>query len=459
MKLIRSIPKIISCLILPVLVLQAESKPQPNVVVFLADDMGWGDAACYGNEKVQTPNIDKLASQGIRFTQGYSASGVCSPSRSAILTGRTPYRNGVWNHLSGLGQTHLREREITYPKLLQQAGYETCHVGKWHLLSRNQFEDYEYPHPDTHGYDYWMATQNNAMPSHENPVNFVRNREKVGEMEGFSAPLVAAEGIHWLKDLRNKEKPFVLSVWVHEPHLPIATDEQFSDLYPGLPDQTYLGNVTQLDYALGMVMDALDAEGVSDNTLIVFTSDNGPEGGDTPRNGSTGGLKGRKRACYEGGIRVPMVVRWPGMIEPGLVSEEPVIGSDIFSTVLDATGITLPSDRTIDGVSMIPAFRGEALERKQPLFWRTPVSFGDSRLAMRVGDWKIVSNDTLDVLQLYHISEDPEETNNLASAMPEKLAQMKHQLLATWNAIETEGPSEWWINATGRPKKGATLNY
>ncbi|MEP2775101.1 MAG: sulfatase [Luteolibacter sp.] len=435
------------------------AQEHPNIVVFLADDMGWGDAACYGNEKVKTPNMDKLASQGIRFTNGYSASGVCSPSRSAILTGRTPYRNGVWNHLSGNGVTHLRESEITYPELLQAADYETCHSGKWHLLSQNQFENYDFPHPDAHGYDHWMATHNNAKPSHKNPVNFIRNREKMGEMEGFSAPLVAEEGIRWMTDLRDKEKPFVLSLWAHEPHLPIATDKQFSDLYEGLPDAEYLGNITQLDHALGMVMDALEAQGLTEDTLLIFTSDNGPEGGASPKNGSTGGLKGRKRDDYEGGIRVPFIVRWPGKIEPGTVSDVPVIGSDIFATVLDVSGIPLPTDRTIDGISMVPVFKGEALDRKAPMFWRTPVSSAESRVAIRVGDWKLVANDTLEKLQLYKISEDPNETKDLAASMPEKLDEMEKIMLATWKDIETEGPSDWWKKGGARKKDGSSLSY
>jgi len=153
---------------------------RPNIVVFVADDMGWGDSGTYGHKLIQTPNLDRLASQGVKFTQCYSAAGVCSPSRSAILTGRTPYRNGVWRHLSGNHEAHLRTSEITYPKLLKSIGYETCHVGKWHLNSKPQFNDDKFPQPDDHDYDYWFATHNNASPSHKNSDNFVRNGEPVG---------------------------------------------------------------------------------------------------------------------------------------------------------------------------------------------------------------------------------------------------------------------------------------
>ena len=145
-------------------------KPRPNIVVVVADDMGWGDSSTYGHPKIKSPNLDKLAAQGVKFTQGYSAAGVCSPSRSAMLTGRTPYRNGVWRHLSGNHSAHLRASEITYPELLKDIGYQTCHVGKWHLLSKQQFDKPEFPQPgEQGGYDYWMATHNNAEPSHKNP--------------------------------------------------------------------------------------------------------------------------------------------------------------------------------------------------------------------------------------------------------------------------------------------------
>ncbi|QDV41159.1 Arylsulfatase [Stieleria neptunia] len=440
----------------PLAISNAAEPAQPNIVVFLADDMGWGDSATYGHELIQTPNVDKLASQGVKFTQCYSACGVCSPSRSAILTGRTPYRNGVYRHLSGNHEAHLRASETTYPKLLKSIGYETCHVGKWHLNSRPQFNTSKYPQPGDHGYDYWMATHNNAEPSHKNPNNFVRNGTPVGELKGFSAPLVAAEAARWLSDIRDDSKPFALSIWVHEPHSPIATDPQFSALYDGHENSTYMGNITQLDHALGQVMRALDEEGVSDNTLLFFTSDNGPV---AKFGGTTGGLRGGKRSDHEGGIRVPGVARWPDHIKPGTVSDVPVIGTDIFATVLDITGIPLPTDRTIDGVSMLPAFAGKPVERKIPLFWRTHVSPPGDRVAMRIGDWKIVGDETLSEFQLYEIQKDWKEENDLSVKLPEKTEQMKRTLFQLWADIESEGPDQWWKDERQPPVRGGKLNY
>ena len=434
---------------------QAETA-KPNIVVFLADDMGWGDSATYGNPLIQTPNLDKLASQGVKFTQCYSACGVCSPSRSAILTGRTPYRNGVYRHLSGNHEAHLRSSEITYPKLLKTIGYETCHVGKWHLNSRQQFNTPKYPQPGDHGYDYWMATHNNAEPSHENPNNFVRNGKPVGELKGFSAPLVAAEASRWLSEVRDDSKPFALSIWIHEPHAPIATDSKFSSLYGDHKNSTYMGNITQLDHALGKVMSALDAEGVSDNTLLIFTSDNGPV---AKHGGTTGGLRGGKRSDHEGGIRVPGLARWPGHIKPATVSDVPVIGTDIFATVLDIAGIPLPADRTIDGVSMLPAFDGKPLDRKVPLFWRTHVSPPSDRVALRIGDWKLVGDETLTKFQLYEIQKDWKEETDLSKKMPQRTESMKKQLFEVWKQIESEGPDEWWKNERQKPARGGKVNY
>ncbi|MCA9077871.1 MAG: sulfatase-like hydrolase/transferase [Planctomycetaceae bacterium] len=430
----------------------------PNVIVFLADDLGWGDLACYGNDVIQTPHLDEFATEGVRFTQCYSACGVCSPSRSAILTGRTPFRNGVYRWVPELpkegSHVYLRTSEITIPELLKERGYETCHVGKWHL--NGDFNSPHQPQPDAHGYDHWFATQNNAAPSHKNPVNFVRNGEEVGPLEGFSAPLVVDEGIRWLKQERSADKPFFMTVWTHEPHLPIESDPQYMALYADLPIgfRQHHGNVTQLDAAFGTLMAALDEMQLTDETFVFFTSDNGPEGdghGD-PKNpgsqrdrtrGSTGGLRGRKRADFEGGIRVPGIARWPGHIQPGTKSKVPVIGSDIFSTVCDIVDIPLPSDRRIDGASMLPAFEGKPVERTVPLYWRTHLAPKDNRVAVRVDEWKIVADETLTKFLLFNIEVDPEETTDLATAHPNVFRRMKNTLLAVDQQVLNEGP-DWW---------------
>lgn len=432
------------------------AEPRPNVVIFLADDLGWGDLACYGHPLIKTPNLDKFATQGLRLTQCYSASAVCSPSRSAILTGRTPYRNGVFTWIPAGRDIHLRKSEITIAKLLHDQGYATCHVGKWHL--NGYFNDPRHPQPNDHGYDWWMATQNNAAPSHKNPTNFVRNGDPVGELTGFSAPLVVEEGIKWLKEKRDPQKPFMLAVWTHEPHLPIESDPKFQDLYKDLPNpdqRQHHGNISQLDSAFGQLMTTLDELKLTDNTFVAFTSDNGPEGdGKTARNlGSTGGLRGRKRDVYEGGIRVPGILRWPGHIKPGTTSDVPVIGSDLFSTVCEVTRTPPPADRVIDGGSLVPLFAGgNEVKRQKPLYWRCVIAQNWPKTAMRIGDWKIVANEPLNRFELYNIQRDPIEQNNLAEREREKFAEMREALIALNGEIESEGPN-WWQNYDhgGRP--------
>ncbi len=426
----------------------ADDKPL-NVVIVLADDLGFGDLGCYGHPRIQTPNLDAFAKQGVRLTQCYSASAVCSPSRSAILTGRTPHRNGVYTWIAEGSEVHLRTSEITLPKLLKQAGYSTAHVGKWHL--NGKFNSPDQPQPNDHGYEHWMATQNNAGPSHKNPANFVRNGKPVGKLEGFSAPLVADEAIDWLTNKRDKAKPFLLSVWTHEPHLPIETDPEFQKLYEGMPDdfKQHHGNVTQLDHAFGKLMKALDDQKLTDSTLVIFTADNGPEG-DGLKNrtrGSTGGLRGRKRSMYEGGIRVPGIARWPGHIKAGTTSDVPVIGSDLFPTVLAACNVKAPADRVIDGVNVLPLLTGKAadVERKVPLFWRLNMAPPKENLhmAMRDGNWKILASQDFTHFELYDLKNDPQEKTDRKEMETERFDAMRKRLQTLNAEIVKEGP-DWW---------------
>ena len=233
----------------------------PNLILFLADDLGYGDLGCFGHPTIQSPNLDAFARQGVRLTQCYSGSAVCSPSRSALLTGRTPHRNGVYTWIAEGSEVHLRTSEVTLPVLLKKAGYSTCHSGKWHL--NGLFNNPAQPQPGDHGYDWWLATQNNAAPTHENPVNFARNGQAAGPMQGYSAPLVVEEAVMWLKEKRDAAKPFFLAVWTHEPHYPIKSDPKFKALYPDLTDDVqreHHANVTQMDHAFGSLMKALEEQ-------------------------------------------------------------------------------------------------------------------------------------------------------------------------------------------------------
>ncbi len=436
----------------------AADNKQPNIVVFLADDLGYGDLGCYGHPLIQTPNLDAFAQQGTRLTQCYAACAVCSPSRSAILTGRTPYRNGVFTWIPEGREIHLRSSEIALPKLLKAKGYATCHVGKWHL--NGHFNKPTQPQPNDHGYDWWLATQNNAAPSHEQPTNFVRNGEPIGKIDDFSAPFIVKEAVTWLKEKRDPAKPFMLAVWTHEPHYPIKSAPEFQAKYPNLTDKVqreHHANVTQLDHAFGQLMRALDDLKLSDNTFVVFTSDNGPEGDGIKGagRGSTGGLRGRKRAVYEGGIRVPGIVRWPGHVKAGATSDVPVIGSDIFVTAATIAGAELPKDRVLDGGNLLSALQSKPVERTRPLYWRCVIAPEPFKTAMRINDWKILADEKLTKFELYNIAKDPQEKQELSQTEPAKLTEMKAELLKLNTEIEAEGPDWWKSRDNGGSNKDA----
>jgi arylsulfatase A len=432
----------------------------PNFVVFLTDDQGWGDLACYGHPKIQSPNLDKFASQGLRLTSAYAGCSVCSPSRSAVLTGRTPYRNGVWRWIPGGSRYHLRKSEITIATLLKQSGYATCHAGKWHL--NGMFNSPQQPQPNDHGYDWWLATQNNASPNHMNPRNYVRNGKPTGQIQGPSAVIASDEASKWLRETKPKDKPFFITVWTHEPHLPIESAKKYMDMYKDIDDENlrqHHGNITQLDDAFGRLMKTLDELGYSENTLVIFTSDNGPAGNGTRgrTRGSTGGLRGRKRATHEGGIRVPGIIRWPAHfkrvgLKPGTVSDEPFIGSDIFPTICDVLKIDLPNDRVIDGSSILPMFQGKQIKRDQPLYWRNHLAPTHYRVAIRERDWKIVGNSDLTKFELYHIKEDIKETENVAAKYPDIFEALKKKLIEHDKAVLADGP-DWWKSEQPKARK------
>lgn len=440
-------------------VLHSAFSAPTNMILFLADDLGYGDLGCFGHPIIKSPNLDTFAKQGVRLTQCYSGSAVCSPSRSALLTGRTPHRNGVYTWIAEGAEVHLRTSENTLPELLKGAGYTTCHSGKWHL--NGLFNDPAQPQPNDHGYDWWMATQNNAGPSHENPNNFARNGQPVGQMQGYSAPLVVSEAISWLKEKRDATKPFFLAVWTHEPHYPIKSDPNFKALYPDLADdiqREHHANVTQMDHAFGMLMKSLDEQKLTGSTFVFFTSDNGPEGDGikSPGRGSSGGLRGRKRDMHEGGIRVPGLARWPGRIQAGTTCKVPIVGSDVFPTMLGIAEVKAPTDRTLDGVNVLPALEGKAtrLDRPQPLFWRLHMA-PNMKIAMRVDDWKILADETLTEFELYNLKDDEKETTDLKDKEPERFAAMKTQLIQHNASIDAEGP-DWWKRLSpngGKPKE------
>ena len=357
---------------------------RPNVVVLFVDDLGYRDIGVYGGP-VETPTLDTLAANGARFTDFHSGSGVCSPSRAVVMTGRHHVRTGVYHVINDRSHDmHLLEREVTLAELLKPHGYATAHIGKWHLGT--PFHGRDKPTPHEHGFDYYFATDNNAWPSHRNPVNFVRNGTRVGQIEGYSAHIAVDDAISWLDSVRESGQPFFLNVWFHEPHAPIAAPDEIVSKYGDLDDPAaiYSGTVDNTDRAIARLVAKLKETGQLDNTLIVYASDNG-----SYRQDRVGNLRGKKGSNFEGGHRVPGIFHWPGTITSELVEHEPAGTVDLLPTVAGLLGIDPPADVHLDGTDLTPLLTGrkEAFSRTQPLFWFSP----DAGAAVRDGKYSLVA--------------------------------------------------------------------
>lgn len=441
---------------------------RPNFVVILCDDLGYGDLGSYGHPTIQTPNLDRLAAGGLRFTAYYAPSPVCSPSRAGLMTGRTPSRSGVYEWIPLDHPMHLPRRELTIATLLKRAGYATGHFGKWHLNGR--FNSPDQPQPDDHGFDHWFSTQNNAHPSHRNPDNFVRNGEPVGELEGFSCQLVTDEFLRWLDGRGNADRPFFAFICFHEPHEPVDSPDDLVALYPDAKkkgEALYYANVTNVDRAVGRIVQGLRNRGVEDNTLVFFTSDNGPETlkryPDAWRShGSPGPWRGMKLQLTEGGIRVPAIASWPGRLPAGEVRDQPVGGVDLLPTLCALAGIDPPDDRVLDGESIVPLLWDDTWQRSRPLFWHYVRAVGDDHVAMRDGTWKMLAGldlpdpreaqeegpilfvqtrrGTLSQSRLYRLDRDPHEDHDLSLQYPEESARLYETLEAWLAQVRDEAP-------------------
>lgn len=445
-------------LILPTTVLAAQNA-RTSFVIVLCDDLGYGDLGCFGHPHIKTPNLDQLAKDGWRLTDCYAGAPVCSPSRAGMLTGRIPNRMGIYDWIPPKSPMHLKSTEITVAALLKKAGYRTCHVGKWHC--NGHFNSPEQPQPSDHGFDYWFSTQNNAGPSHKDPVNFVRNGKRVGPLEGYSSQIIVDEAIRWLGE-HDKTQPFLLMVWLHSPHEPIATPTEFTTRYTAVAQSehqaNYFGNVTQIDHEVGRLLKSLDDSHLTDNTFVFFSSDNGPETlkrykGSESSHGSAGPLRGMKLHMYEGGIRVPGILRWPGHTTPGQTISEPIASYDLLPTLCAIARTSPPTDRALDGSNLLPLFETGKITRAKPLYWQYDRAIGGpNRIAMRDGDWKLLSNAELTQFELYHLKTDKEERQDLAKSDPGRLAKLSAKLKALHAVIKAESP-EWPVGPGTEPAK------
>jgi len=468
--------RFVSFLLMILLLTNIATAGRPNFIVVLADDLGFGDVGCYGNDSILTPRIDQFATEGLRLTSCYAAHPNCSPSRAGLMTGRTPFRLGIYNWIPMFSPMHVKESELTIATLLRNAGYETCHVGKWHLNGR--FNLSGQPQPNDHGFDHWFATQNNALPNHRNPENFVRNGREVGRLPGYSAEIVADEAIQWLSDRRDPAKPFFLYACFHEPHEPIASAAKYQKLYPH-EDPAYSahhGNISQLDAGFGRLLDALKQLDLQDETVVIFTSDNGPAITAIHPHGSAGGLRDKKGTVYEGGIRVPGMVRWPAKIKAGTESDVPISALDLLPTLCELGEAPLPNERELDGASLVPLLNGEPLKRKKPLYWQFNRAKGAAKVAVREGKWKLlasitepgpetgadltreemqgIKNARLKDYELYDLKADPQESVDRSGLQPVVLNRLKKQMQAMYGSVQKEGPVwpdwEWPRHESGR---------
>lgn len=420
-----------------------------NVVLINVDDLGYGDLGCYGHRVIRTPHIDRLAEEGLRFTQFYAPSALCSPSRAALLTGRTPYRTGVKSWIPGNSGIYLHKSEITLATLLKRAGYATALIGKWHLNS--DLGDAAQPQPSDHGFAYAYGHNAFQVPTNHNPTNVYRNGHLLPPQEGYTAQLYADEAIHWIEQ-RGAGEPFFLYLAPAEPHTTMANPPDYNAMYAAYtrgpvvpitngseqPPETllvprgpgeYYANITYLDAQIGRVFAALERLGHRDNTIIIFTSDNGPVTSawehwhEVNAYGDTGGFRGRKAHLYEGGIRVPAIVRLPGVVPAGTLTSVPATAMDLFVTIAGLCGTTVPADRAIDGADIAGLLRGGAGPAPRDFYWALPTADGHD-YAYRRGDWKLILTTQLEPVELYNLARDPLELINRLAAEPAHKAEL-----------------------------------
>jgi arylsulfatase A len=392
----------------------------PNIVMIYCDDLGYGDLGCFGNKVIRTPNIDQLATRGMKFTEFYSASPVCSPSRAALLTGRIPQRMGINNVFFARSFTGMPLEEVTTANLLKSKGYATGIVGKWHLGHREKFL------PLQRGFDeYFGIPYSNDM----NSAVYIEGNE-VAEFrpdQHFTTRTYTQKARDFIE--RHAGTPFYLYLAHSMPHVPIYASPYF-DGRSG--NGLYTDVIEEIDWSVGEVIRTLEEHGLINNTLVIFSSDNGPWLAMRELGGSAGILREGKQFTFEGGQRVPTLAMWPGVIEPGSVYEDMALMMDWFPTFAEMAGAEVPADRDYDGESILKVLNGTGVrEGKEFLYFD-----GEDLQCYRNGDWKlklpyggyhgsdymkaVAPHDTL----LFNLKSDPGERNNLFSGQPEKVAEM-----------------------------------
>ncbi len=433
--------------------LATSKEERPNIILLMADDQGWGDTSYNGHPHLMTPNLDAMAANGVEFTRFYAASSVCSPTRGSVMTGRHPERFGICYANCG----HIKKEEITLAEMVKERGYATGHFGKWHLgtLTKDILDanrggrpenEEHYAPPSEHGFDVSFVTESkvptwNPMITPPKISGDINEKLTEGELfgthywtgpgeieteslQGDDSRVIMDRAIPFIEDAVNRQQPFLSIIWFHTPHLPVLAGEVYTKKYPGLSEDQkhYYGVLTALDDQLGRLRNKLRELGISDNTILFYTSDNGPEGNTVSgrTQGLTNGLRGRKRSLYEGGVRVPGIMEWPSKIKKGIKVNAPCFTSDYFPTIANILNIDIAKyKRPYDGINMLPIVLGNKEDREKEMVFAIK-----KQAALITDEYKIYSADAGSSFELYNIIDDPSETKNLAKTKTDKLIEL-----------------------------------
>jgi arylsulfatase A-like enzyme len=422
----------------------AAAPPKVNIVFILIDDLGWADVGCFGSKYYETPNIDRLAAQGMRFTDAYAACPVCSPTRASIMTGKYPARLHLTDWIPGEGDSpshalrvpqwtqFLPLAEVTVAGALRSAGYATASIGKWHLGGPAYY-------PEHHGFDLNVAGTSAGQPAsyfwpYEGKSHTVAGLKAAGREGEYLTDRLTGEAEKFVA--ANKGRPFFLYFAHYAVHMPLQAKPAVLAKYRAKPpcggqnNPTYAAMIESVDDSVGRIQHALQSLGIDRRTLIVFMSDNG---GLWPMSTSNAPLRAGKGYPYEGGIREPLIVKWPGTTRPGATCGVPVSSVDFFPTLLEIAGVKRPAD--IDGRSLVPLLKQTGPVERKALYWHYPHYWGGNRVrpfgAVRAGDWKLIEFYEDMRVELYNLRDDVGETRDLAQDKPAKAAEMR-ELLRTW---------------------------
>ncbi len=415
---------------------------RPNIIFIFADDWGFGDLGVYGSTEVVTPNLDKMASEGTRFTQFHVTSGVCSPSRSSVITGHYPARHRVHGHFAGNEMNAKRNMPnyltdslpVYLPRTMQKAGYKTAHFGKWHLGGGGEpHGDPSAPEPKVYGYDETRVWNGNG-PTWKGDQKWPTTRYMDNDTLWVqsSSKLAVNETIDFIK--RNKGKqPMFVNLWLKDPHTPLWPSEAQRAPFKGLSPskETYYAVLKDADYHVGRLLDSISNMGLDENTLIIFSSDNGPAGwGPSKEAGSTAGLKGRKVDIFEGGVVVPFIVKWKNHVQENKVDSTSVLSTvDLLPTFASLAQTELTEDYNVDGENIQSILENTSFKRTKPLFWEWRFTRENTNHwaqgAVRKGDWKLLFNEKMDRDELYNIAKDPKEKNNIAENQKQIVIELK----------------------------------